>query len=74
MKDGWVLIFSADQEFKAKIAEDVLKQNNIISHILTTPDSAFALGNANLYTPEDQVERAVEVLKAEGLINTDTEG
>ncbi len=70
MKEGWVKVFSAKEEFKAKIAEDILKQNNILSHIFTKPDTAYpVLGDADLYAPQEDAERAVEILKKEGVLD-----
>lgn len=68
MKEGWVLVYSTDREFKAKIAEDVLKQNQIVSHILSKPDSAIpSIGGAELYTPTEDAEKARQILRQEGL-------
>jgi len=68
MKEEWVLVYSADAEFKAKIAEDILKQNDIVSHVLSKPDSAYPMiGNADLYSPANQAEAAREVLRKEGI-------
>jgi hypothetical protein len=68
MKEGWILVYIADAEFKAKIAEDVLKQNEIVSHILSKPDSAIpSIGRAELYAPEEQADQAREILRKEGL-------
>jgi hypothetical protein len=69
MKEGWTNIYAADQEFKAKLAEDVLKQNDIVSHIMTKPDSAIpSLGAATLYVQNEDVEAAVKILKEENIL------
>ena len=63
MKEGWIKIFSSNTTLEVKLAEDVLKQNGIESHILTKPDSAFpSVGLAELYTLPDNAERARQVL------------
>lgn len=63
MTEGWIKIFSSNEEYQVKIAEDVLKQNGIESHIVKHPDSAFpSLGEAALYTVPEKAERAREVL------------
>jgi hypothetical protein len=68
MKEGWVLVFSSLEHYQAKIAEDVLKQHGIESHILSKPDSAIpSLGVAELYAPQDKAREAEEVLKANRL-------
>ena len=72
MKEGWVRIYSSVEEFKAKIVEDVLKQNGIESHIVEKRDSAIpSLGESNLYTPPGKAEAALAVLKREKLIDDD---
>ena len=69
MKEGWILIFSAENEFKAKIAEDILKQHDIVSHILNEPDSAFPMiGKADLYAPQEAAAQAITILKEEGIL------
>ena len=69
MREGWVVVFSADQEFKAKVAEDILKQHEIVSHMVQEPDSAFPmLGKAALYTPQESAEKAISILQKEGLL------
>ncbi len=63
MTEGWIKIFSSNEEYQVKIAEDVLKQNGIESHIVKHPDSAFpSLGEAALYTVPEKAVRAREVL------------
>ena len=72
MKEGWILVYSAENELGAKIAEDVLKQNQIVSHIVNEPDSAFPmLGRADLYAPADVAAEAIAVLKKGGIIEDD---
>jgi hypothetical protein len=70
MKDGWINIYNTDQEFKAKLAEDVLKQNDIVSHIMSKPDSAIpAIGAATLYVKQEDAEKAVSILKEENILS-----
>ncbi len=65
MREGWVKIYSSSEVFKAKIAEDVLKQHGIESHIVSKPDSAIpSLGSAELFTHREQAEKALGILKA----------
>jgi len=64
MKENWVKVYSSTDLMQVKIAEDVLKQNGIVSHILTQPDSAMPmLGSAELYAKPEQAEAAIKVLK-----------
>jgi len=64
MKQNWVRIFSSNQLIQVKIAENILKQNGIASHIINTSDSAIpALGEVELYTLPENAKRASELLK-----------
>ena len=64
MKENWVKIFTSDQVYKAKLAEDVLKQNGIESHIVNKPDSVLpSIGEAALYTLPEKAEAALKVLQ-----------
>ena len=64
MKENWVKIYSSSDLIQVKIAEDILKQNGIVSHILNHPDSAMPmLGDAELYTLPENAEKAAKVLK-----------
>ncbi len=74
MKEGWVKIYSSKEVFKARIVEDVLKQNGIESHMVDKPDHAIpSLGEAALYTPPEKAQAAIELLKKEELIEEDEE-
>ena len=68
MKEGWICVFFSVEILEVKIAEDVLKQNGIVSHIVNKPDSAIpSLGEAELYVPPVQAEAAVRILKEKGV-------
>ncbi len=70
MKEGWVKIFSAIELLEVKLAEDVLKQHNIESHIAQKGDSVFqATAEAALFTLPDNVEAAIKVLKENNFKN-----
>ena len=70
MNEGWVLIFSALAEYQARIADDILKQNGIESLIVNKPDSMFpTIGEVGLYTPAEYAEQAIEVLRANNLLD-----
>ena len=65
MIEGWVRVYSSLEVFKAKMAEDILKQHGIESHIVSKPDSAIpSLGSAELFTHPEQARKALEILNA----------
>jgi len=64
-----MLVFSSPEVLQAKLAEDVLKQNGIESHILSKPDSVIpSIGEAELYTLAERAEEARQVLRDNDLI------
>ncbi len=74
MTDGWVKIYSARELIQAKLAEDVLKQHGISSHIANKPDSVMPfLGTADLYTTQDDAEAAMKVLEENDLMGESEE-
>lgn len=63
MDENWTRIFSSTDLVQVKIAEDVLKQHGIESHILHKPDSVMPmLGEAELYVRREKEEAARKVL------------
>ena len=65
MKENWVKIYSSTDLMQVKLAEDILKQNGIVSHILNQPDSAMPmLGEAELYALPENVEQAKAILES----------
>lgn len=64
MKENWIKIYTSDKVYQAKLAEDVLKQNGIESHIVNRPDSVLpSIGEAALYTVPEKAEAALKVLQ-----------
>ena len=74
MTEGWIKIFTARELFQAKLAEDLLKQNGITSHIVNKPDSVLPfIGNADLYTTPEDAELALKILAENELLGSETE-
>ena len=64
MKEGWVKIFSSSNLLEAKLAESILKQHDIVSHIAQKPDAVLQVtGEAVLYALPETAEAAIEILK-----------
>ncbi len=68
MLENWEKIFAAADILQVKLAEDVLKQNDIVSNIINKKDSTNLTPGAGfeLYARKEDTERALEVLKANG--------
>lgn len=68
MKDNWVKIYASSNLLQVKIAEDVLKENGIVSHIINQPDSVLPmLGEAELFVLPENAEAAAKVLRENGI-------
>lgn len=68
MKEGWVKIFTSSNLLETKLAEDILKQHDIVSHIAQKPDAVFQVtGEAVLYAQPEMAEKAVGILKKNNL-------
>lgn len=66
---NWVRIMSDQDRIKVEIAEGVLKQHGIISHVVNNTVSAIpSIGDAELHVHEENVEVAKNVLKDADLI------
>ena len=64
MEDNWVKIYSAPELVKVELAKHLLDENNIDNYIMDKADSALVvLGEIELYTPEEQAEKAVSLLR-----------
>lgn len=64
MKEGWVIIFNARDLTQAKLVEDVLKQNGVISHIISSADSAIpSIGSVDVYTLPEHAEKAKAIIE-----------
>jgi hypothetical protein len=62
--ENWTKVFSSTDLVEVKLAEDVLKQVGIESHILHKPDSMLpSLGEAELFTLDEKAEEARQVLE-----------
>lgn len=74
MTEGWIKIFSATELYQVQIAEDVLKQHGIISHIANKPDSVLPfIGSADLYTSEEDAITARQILADNDLLGDGSE-
>lgn len=64
MKEGWEIIFNARDLTQAKLIEDVLKQNGVVSHIISSADSVIpSIGSVDVYTLPEHVEKAKTIIK-----------
>ncbi|MDC0249571.1 DUF2007 domain-containing protein [Flavobacteriales bacterium] len=64
MKRNWINIFSADKHIEVEIIKQMLKENNIISVILSKQDSSYNMfGTIDLYVPENEKEISLRLIR-----------
>lgn len=63
MVENWTLIYSNSELLQVKLAEDILKQNDIVSNIISKQDPVFpSIGSNELYAKPEDAARAKEIL------------
>ncbi|MCB0704748.1 MAG: DUF2007 domain-containing protein [Saprospiraceae bacterium] len=66
---NWELILSDPDPLKVNLAEGILKQNDIISHVVNHSNSALpSIGEIELYAPKAEAEQAKKILKKAEMI------
>ncbi len=64
---NWTCVYRSVELIEVKLAEDLLKQHAIESHIVIQRDSAIpALGETELYVRKERAEEARRILKKNG--------
>jgi len=64
MEEGWKEVFLTAQEYKAKMAKDILENAGIKTVIMNQHDSAYkSFGDIVVYVPEADDRKAKELLK-----------
>ncbi len=67
MEENWRKIYSNTYEYKVKIVQAVLKDNEITSVVMNKKDSAYLHGEIELYVHADDVLKAKQIIKKESL-------
>ena len=69
MVENWTLIYRHTDLLQVKLAEDVLKQNDIVSNIISKQDSVLpSIGSNELYAKPADADRAKEILAANEIV------
>lgn len=64
MEEGWKEVYMTAEEYKTEIAKDILESAGIRFVVINQHDSAIqSFGEYRIYTAEENVEQAVELLK-----------
>ena len=62
MKENWVKVFTADNEYSVEIVQGLLKDNGIEAIIMNKKDNEFLLGVVELYVEEKDLALTQELL------------
>ena len=62
MKEGWLKIFSADEEYQAEVIKSLLENNGLHPVLLDAKDDGFRLGYAEVYVAPEEAEKAKAVI------------
>lgn len=73
--EGWTRIYTTTDSLKIDLLDAMLRDNGITTSIINKKDQALVMiGKAELYVPEDQVEKAIKLLESSDLTKGDTIG
>ncbi len=60
--DGWVKIYTAEQEYQAEVIKHLLENNGLHPVMLDRKDDEFRLGVVEVYVSPEESEKAGEVI------------
>lgn len=63
MSKNWKKIYSTTYLHKAEIAKAVLQDNDIDAMILNKRDSMYHIGEIELYTLQEDILKAINIIK-----------
>jgi hypothetical protein len=64
MEEGWVLVYQADEEYKAEIIRQLLETSELHPVIMDRKDDEFRIGNVEIYVSPLEADTAVRLIKA----------
>jgi len=71
--EGWTKISSFDSDYQAELQQALLAQNDIKAVILNEKDSAFLLGEVELYVEEEFAEKALQIIENSDFLKAENE-
>ena len=63
MEINWKKAYSDSLLYRIEIAKAVLADNNIDSVVVNKQDSAYLFGEIELYVPQDELLRGINIIK-----------
>ena len=58
MNSDWAVVYSTNDIFRAEVIKNMLLSNNIEAIIMNQKDSSYHFGIAEVYTKNEDVEKA----------------
>ena len=62
MVEGWLKIFSGDEEYQAEVIKSLLEHNGLHPVILDRKDDEFRLGYAEVYVAPEEADQAFKLI------------
>ena len=62
MEKDWILLYSTDKMYQAEMIKEILSQHNIESVIINKKDSAYLIGEAEVYVHKDNEATGKDLL------------
>ena len=62
MTDNWIRIYRADEEYQAKIIQQLLEGYGLHPVIMDRKDDEFRIGEVELYIAPEEAERAEKII------------
>lgn len=63
MEDGWKKVYVTREQYRVQMSKDILEQNSITAVIMNHRDSAYPIGDFELYVREEDETKSLELLK-----------
>ena len=63
MQEGWVLVYQADEEYKAEINKQLLEDSELHPVVMDRKDDEFRIGNVEVYVSPFEAEIALRLIK-----------
>jgi putative heme iron utilization protein len=62
MVEGWIKIYSANEEYKAEVIKSLLENNGLHPVLLDRKDDEFRIGFAEVYVAPEEAEQAKDII------------
>ncbi|MBK8505324.1 MAG: DUF2007 domain-containing protein [Saprospiraceae bacterium] len=64
MQEGWILVYQADEEYKAEIIKQLLESSELHPVVMDRKDDEFRIGNVEVYVSPLEADAAIQLIRA----------